>query len=154
MDTQSSKRWSITPYSLTIFLPKWNRGKEELQVETPPKHRLSHVVNSSIHDQKPHQEDVPLTWWDGHGTSSLWSSSHDHSSLIMKKPHTNFHRGCPTHTPQNCRGQDFPGGPVVKNPPCNGGDVGSIPGQGTKIPQATGQLRPPRRPGTAKIQNL
>ena len=100
MDTQSSKRWSITPYSLTVFLPKWNRGKEELQVETPPKHRLSHVVNSSIHDQKPHKEDVPLTWWDGHGTWSLWSSSHDHSSLIMKKLHTNFHRGCPTHTPQ------------------------------------------------------
>ena len=34
------------------------------------------------------------------------------------------------------------GGPVVKNPPCNAGDVGSIPGQGTKIPHAMGQLRP------------
>ena len=33
--------------------------------------------------------------------------------------------------------RDFPGGPVVKNPPSNGGNVGSIPGQGTKIPQAT-----------------
>ena len=29
---------------------------------------------------------------------------------------------------------DFPGGPVVKNSPCNAGDAGSIPGQGTKIP--------------------
>ena len=28
---------------------------------------------------------------------------------------------------------DFPGGPVVKNPPSNAGDNGSIPGQGTKI---------------------
>ena len=28
--------------------------------------------------------------------------------------------------------RDFPGGPVVKNPPCSAGDVGSIPGQGTK----------------------
>ena len=37
---------------------------------------------------------------------------------------------------------DFPGGPVVKNPPYNAGDVGSIPGQGTKIPCATGQLSP------------
>ena len=35
---------------------------------------------------------------------------------------------------------DFPGGPVVKNPPCNAGDMGSIPGQGTKIPHAAGQL--------------
>ena len=35
---------------------------------------------------------------------------------------------------------NFPGGPVVKNLPCNAGDVGSIPGQGTKIPHAAGQL--------------
>ena len=35
---------------------------------------------------------------------------------------------------------DFPGGPVVKNPSCNTGDAGSIPGQGTKIPHAMGQL--------------
>ena len=40
--------------------------------------------------------------------------------------------------------RDFPGGPVVKNPPCNAGDAGSIPGQGTKTPQA---LQP-------KIQNI
>ena len=38
--------------------------------------------------------------------------------------------------------RDFPGGPVVKNPPSNAGDVGSIPGRGTKIPHAVGQLNP------------
>ena len=38
--------------------------------------------------------------------------------------------------------RDFPGGPVVKNPPSNAGDVGSIPGRGTKIPHAVGQLSP------------
>ena len=32
---------------------------------------------------------------------------------------------------------DFPGGPVVNNFPCNEGDTGSIPGQGTKISQAS-----------------
>ena len=37
---------------------------------------------------------------------------------------------------------DFPGGPVVKNPTSNAGDVGSIPGWGTKIPHASGQLSP------------
>ena len=37
---------------------------------------------------------------------------------------------------------DFPGGPVVKNQPSKAGDAGSIPGQGTKIPQAAGQLNP------------
>ena len=34
------------------------------------------------------------------------------------------------------------GGPVVKNPPSNAGDVGSIPGWGTKLPPAAGQLSP------------
>ena len=32
-------------------------------------------------------------------------------------------------TPKNLP-QDFPGGPVVKNPPANAGDTGSIPGLG------------------------
>ena len=39
------------------------------------------------------------------------------------------------------KGWDFPGGPVVTNLPCNAGDVGSIPGQGTKIPHAAGERR-------------
>ena len=37
---------------------------------------------------------------------------------------------------------DFPGGPVIKNPPCNVGYVDLISDQGTKIPQATEQLSP------------
>ena len=36
--------------------------------------------------------------------------------------------------------RDFPGGPVVKNPPYNAGGGGSIPGRGTRIPHAEGQL--------------
>ena len=33
--------------------------------------------------------------------------------------------------------KDFPGGPVVKNPPANTGDVGLIPGQGrSHMPQS------------------
>ena len=40
------------------------------------------------------------------------------------------------------KGRDFPGGPVVKNPPSNAGDSGLIPGRGTKIPHAAGQLSP------------
>ena len=38
---------------------------------------------------------------------------------------------------QNIR--EFPGGPVVKNPPSNAGDTGLIPGQGTKMPYTSGQ---------------
>ena len=40
------------------------------------------------------------------------------------------------------RSKDFPGGPVVKNPPSKAGDVGSIPDQGKKIPHVMGQLSP------------
>ena len=35
------------------------------------------------------------------------------------------------------RARDFPDGPVVKNLPCSAGDMGSILGQGTKIPHAS-----------------
>ena len=38
--------------------------------------------------------------------------------------------------------RDFPGCPLVENPPCNAGEEGSIPSQGTKIPHAPGQLSP------------
>ena len=38
--------------------------------------------------------------------------------------------------------RDLPGGPVVKNPPSNAEDQGSIPGWGTKIPHASKQLSP------------
>ena len=37
---------------------------------------------------------------------------------------------------------DLPGGPVVKNRPYNAGDAGSIPGQGTEIACAAGQMHP------------
>ena len=37
---------------------------------------------------------------------------------------------------------DLPGGPVVKNTPCNAGHSGLIPGRGTKIPYALEQLSP------------
>ena len=52
----------------------------------------------------------------------------------------------------------FPGGPVVKNPPSNAGDAGLIPGRGTKIPHASGQLSPrspttePMHPGAHTLQ--
>ena len=35
---------------------------------------------------------------------------------------------------------DFPGGPVVKNLPCNAGDSSLIPVRGAEIPHALGQL--------------
>ena len=40
--------------------------------------------------------------------------------------------------------RDISHGPVVKNPPSNAGDTGLIPGQGTKIPHAVGQLLSPK----------
>ena len=37
--------------------------------------------------------------------------------------------------------KDFPGGPVVKNPPCHAGDADSIPGQG-RVHTPQGYLSP------------
>ena len=37
---------------------------------------------------------------------------------------------------------DFPGGPMVKNLPSNAKDMGSIPGQGTKILHTAWQISP------------
>ena len=39
-------------------------------------------------------------------------------------------------------GRDFPRGPVVKKLPSHAGDMGLIPGWGTKIPDAAKQLNP------------
>ena len=36
------------------------------------------------------------------------------------------------------KASDFPAGPVAKNSPANGGDMGSIPDLETKIPHTTG----------------
>ena len=41
---------------------------------------------------------------------------------------------------EKCTPRDLPGGPMVKNPPSDAGDMGSIPAWGTKIPCATWQL--------------
>ena len=43
---------------------------------------------------------------------------------------------------QNLDDRVFPGGPVVKNPACNTGDTGSIPGQRTNIPHAQEATHP------------
>ena len=36
--------------------------------------------------------------------------------------------------------RDLPGGPVVKNPPFNAGEMGSFPGCGTRVPYTMEQL--------------
>ena len=46
------------------------------------------------------------------------------------------------HLIKNGQKREFPGSPVVKNLPSNAGDVGLIPGEGTKVPHAMGQLSP------------
>ena len=55
-------------------------------------------------------------------------------------------KNCPV---KNKLGGDFPGGPVVKNLPCNAGDVISVPGQGSKIPHA---VCGSRKPAAAKTK--
>ena len=52
------------------------------------------------------------------------------------------HQGSPSSHFKIIYCRDFPSSPIVKNPPSNAGDAGSIPGQGTKIPHPSGQLNP------------
>ena len=60
----------------------------------------------------------------GVGTISLaWSIT-----IFSIKFHTSY-----IHTLFQRVSGDFPGGPVVKNLPSDAGDMGWIPGQGTKI---------------------
>ena len=48
---------------------------------------------------------------------------------------------------------DFPGGPAVKNPPFSSGEVGSIPGWGTKVPHTAGSDLHFRRTLVSKMVN-
>ena len=45
----------------------------------------------------------------------------------------------------------FPRGSVVKNLPCNAGDMGSIPGQGTKILHATWRSKKKKKKSTVLL---
>ena len=60
----------------------------------------------------------------------FWNLCHPRANekVLKKKKHTAI--------------RDFPGGPVVRNLPCNAGNVGSIPGWGTKIPRVVGATEP------------
>ena len=51
---------------------------------------------------------------------------------------------------------DFPGGPVVKNPPANAGDLGSVPGLGRfHMPQGSqAHARPLRKPTCRRAHAL
>ena len=58
---------------------------------------------------------------------------------------TNMKRNTPRHIVikvTKIKDRDFPGGPVVMNPPSKARDMDSIPGRGTKILHAMGQLSP------------
>ena len=51
-------------------------------------------------------------------------------SIILKKT---------SKTKKKKKVRDLPGGPVVKDPPFNAGDAGSVAGKGTKTTHAMGQ---------------
>ena len=46
-------------------------------------------------------------------------------------------KAIPSDVKKKKRSRDFPGGPGVKSPPFNVGDISLIPGWGTKIPHAS-----------------
>ena len=63
-------------------------------------------------------------------------------------------RSLTSSTDQNLRVKDIPGGPVVKNSPCDTGNTGSSPAQGPKILHAVEQLSPDAATSEALHQRL
>ena len=117
----------------------------------------SAAASPALHHHAPSKEPRPASSLRGLGLGQL------RSVKAACLPPTSF-SVCLTN------GRDFPGGPVVKNLPSTAGDVGLIPGWGTKIPYTMEQLSPcaattepsshnqreaqglQQRPSTAKIK--
>ena len=79
------------------------------------------------------------------GTSLEKSSEHqaeEYKPNVMKKEETNSELKNELQHRVKSMLRDVPAGSVGKNPPCNARAMGSIPGPGTKIPHAAGQLSP------------
>ena len=76
-----------------------------------------------------HKQDCFIIKWDTN--EIIWSLGKDDSFVTILIVQNWFQKK-----------QHLPGGPVVKNLPCNAEDADSIPGQGTKIPHAMVQLSP------------
>ena len=85
-------------------------------------------------EEEGHREgDHGIKRWQDITLAGRWS--HHGDQLQRRWP-----RGWPALKDVDSR--DFLGGPVVKNPSCNAGGTGWIPGWGTKISNAEEQLTP------------
>ena len=76
-----------------------------------------------------------------HCRQILYQLSHQGSPRILEQVAISFYFH-PIMLYRKPRCRDFPGGPAVKTPASNAGDVGSISGWGTNIPSALWQLSP------------
>ena len=94
-------------------------GHEEAGSQTVQNIRGKFLSAPSDPGFKPEYEDV----------SSIWQSL----AFVLTVLNLVYQRGIQ---------EGLPGGPVVKNLPCNTGDIGLIPRQGTRIPHAMEHLSP------------
>ena len=118
---------------LSKWIPRWLSGNlsakmQEMQVqslgwEDPRRRKWQPTPVSTLGKSHGQRSLVRYRMW-GHKESDL--TEHARTQYLNK----------------NKLSRDFPGGPVIKNPPANAGDMGSIPGLGTKIPHAVGKLSP------------
>ena len=84
-------------------------------------------------------------------TSKVYKES---LQLNRKKNAKDWKKKLKTPTERWANG-DFPDGPVLRNPPSNAGDTSLVPGQGTEIPHALGQLSqlgPQPRPNKTEMK--
>ena len=81
-------------------------------------------LHTKAHLQGSHLLSLGINWLDWGGGEFLQDKGPKYQSI------------------KNIGNRDFPGGPVVKNLPCEAGDAGLIPGWGTKILHPMEHLSP------------
>ena len=137
VDVQSPNHWTARefPNFYTIFkgyFPFTVITKYWLYSPCCTMHPWAYLTPNSLYLSLPPHIALP------HQLSIFFSASSTCLSLPVPHYHVNMFK----LLLKTKWDRDFPGGPVVKNPPSNAGDAGSIPGIGTKIPHEVGQLNP------------
>ena len=135
LEPPKNKVSSLSTYNINHISQAWHRWVEYICVSWCSK-ASQPLVGTHIHIHEPNGPEL--------GGGTLWSNTKMGMSALWRREHS-FSKFWKVG--KNWNGRGFPAGPGVKTLSSNAGDTGSIPGQGTKIPHAMGQLE--RSPCTA-----
>ena len=132
---------------------EWRQGGGQVSKRHERAHySLSPSQAPSVHVCSPAQVSKSQRWGQDKGQDWEWSggwtvnsggsSERQHLECKAATTHALAIQSGSREGGSKSQQKNFPGGPFVKNPPCNAGEADSIPDQGTKIPHSTEQLKP------------